>query len=70
MTSVAIERGVFWEFKGRCAVLDLELAKVRSTMHALTAERNALVDAFAKQHGLDPAKPIALDDEALTVTQA
>lgn len=69
MKTKRIDRAAFWEFKGRCAELDLELAKIRMAGEALTARRNALVDAFAAKHGLDAKRPLQLDDETLTVTQ-
>lgn len=70
MTACAtVTRGDFWEFKAKCAELDLEAAKVRATLKEIGLQRNALVDAFARQHGVDPSKPIILDDVALTVRQ-
>lgn len=67
--ATTIDRGDFWEFKARCAEIDLEIAKARATLKELTASRNALVDAFAQKHGFDPSKPIVLDDVALTAAQ-
>jgi hypothetical protein len=70
MPGVSIDRGDFWEFKARCAELDLAIAKQRALLDALASRRNAVVDAFAARHGFDPARPLVLDDEALTAAQA
>jgi len=64
-----IERGDFWEFQARTALCDLELARLRAQLAALVKQRNAIVDAFALQHGLDPQRPMVLEDADYTVTQ-
>jgi hypothetical protein len=69
MASAVIDRAEFWEFKARCSELDLELAKMRAIGEMLAAKKNALVEAFARRHALDPAQPITLDDVAYTATQ-
>lgn len=69
MDPITIPRGDFWEFKARCAELDLEMVKARTLWEALSARRQGLCDAFAKTHGLDPSQPLTLDDETLTVRQ-
>jgi hypothetical protein len=66
LTIPAVE---FWEFKARCAELDLAIVKTRMTGEQLMARRNALVEAFAARFGFDATTPMHLDDETLTVTQ-
>lgn len=64
-----IDRGDFWEFKARCAELDLEAARLRAKLEAVGTQKNALVEAFAQTHGLDPARPIVLEDTDCSVRQ-
>ncbi len=64
-----VERGDFWEFKARTAALDLTMADLRAQIVSLTQQRNALFDAFALTHALDPRKPMVLEDTDCSVTQ-
>jgi hypothetical protein len=66
---LAIDRGDFWEFKARTAALDLEAAKLRSALTAVSMRKNALIDAFAARHGLDPRRPIVFEDTDCTIRQ-
>ncbi len=69
MPIIRLDRAEFWEFKARTAALDLEAAQLRLKLHAVTQQRNALVDAFARRHGLDASKPITLEDSDYTASQ-
>jgi hypothetical protein len=60
----------FWTFKARCAELDLEMLRQRTTLEALRAAKNQTIDAFARAHGLDALKPLVLEDTDCSVTQA
>ncbi len=70
MITVLVDKAEFWEFKARTSQLDLEIAQWRMRVHAVIEAKNDLVTAFAVKHGLDPAKPLTLEDSDYSVTQA
>lgn len=66
---ITIEAAAFWEFKARGAELDLEIAKLRAAIAAIGLRKDALIDAFAVAHGINPRRQFTLEDTDCTVRQ-